>query len=354
MFIPYGKTIEEISNFLISKEKWNPAKHYMFDNFCGNCGDSREKINNSDIHKRNCKCVKEYREGLHRKAKLLQRYFYNIDKSDIKRRSERDFLNLHLSECGHYKVFLKGENKKFNKNDDEFIDLGTYLKGSYKGIRFRHNLKYKRDYTNFLLKWLHRRYEKKMYIPSNLVLKIVSYHNRKYGSDSAKNSASPPCNINFRFGTFAEGDFCPIDLQYACSAGTRTCYYCGDQAGAVVIHASEDELIALQDIWTISRKDDYFGGIRLYSDVYGDRLEYLDAEYDYKLKSVCSKNKCNEVLNWQHNGNLLSIKAKRLNVKENKPTLKTINNTPIDMQGSLIISRYLDLNARLIQKNNET
>jgi len=175
------------------------------------------------------------------------------------------------------------------------------------------------------------RLSKKRYLSAKQFESIVSHliakhgrHNGQYYCLGYQDSRS----VNIEYANFASGPFCPVNLGVPGPAYKEVCRVCNEGIASGVIYPSQSYDGRLYEEWPDTREINWFA-------------------------AVCGSSVCEEVADWLEQKNKVLVEeAKKYQIPQNRPAKVTLEKYPEELRGSLILSRYLDFQARYTEKMN--
>lgn len=221
---------------------------------------------------------------------------------------DRDRANNNPYECPESFEYVHLTTYKYNPWYG-YTDCGQ-LRGSRRSIMFKHGLSSTYQYGNYLFSYIRSRYKGKRYLPEDTEEKV----NRKLGDSLGfGNHHRPYMGRQIEFATFADGDFCRIDLKTVLPVDSTECKCCGDLLVTYVPGGVE-----LQDMWSgMSEPIDEF----------------------------CAKDACQKVRLWlRYPGGLDTVGE----IKPKRP-LKLLETSGESLKRAIILSGYVDYKARAIE-----
>lgn len=216
------------------------------------------------------------------------------------------------------------------------IALGYFLRGSVEGIQYIHELQFKRDYAEYFIEWISKRYP--YFITTKFLSNVWSHVARKHGVGLARNGPQRPIGLNSRFGLEASGDFCAVSVYDSKPIYGEKCKTCNTVTkGEVTRVGSVFDLVYLTNHPQI-----------LFDSCVID-FEPVHAHFKSQLRStgLCQDPDCIELHDWLNKDDDSTDEAKRLSVPVNKPRDYTISIQSPYFIKPFIAARYLDFKARL-------
>lgn len=197
----------------------------------------------------------------------------------------------------------------------------------------RYNSRYRFYLSREMAGLIFQRLSKKMYVSEALERRITDRMDGKYGKMNGHGHAIPQ---RWQYGMLFEGPFTPVEMQTAKPAAPIHCSICGALVGALSLNTGSGHALGgrLLDNWG----------------------EYLRMWHSVALRQrrVCESPACAQIAQWRdtgHSGILEQTRA--MNIKANRPAKATLAKYPTEIQGPLVLSRYLDYEARYQERKEE-